>query len=479
MWHAERWRSLGHAGNHAAERGGPGVDPSHGIGSLEIAGGTKHEERNEQQPAEEGHAPTHGYLPEGSAVLGRQTVRRSRNGHAFTMLLESANMILRKVTLAILTAAVLIPLCTTACTPPQPAPSADKPGPAQATGTTGTTGAAPAATPAAVEPLTAGARIEDERNTISVFRAASPSTVYVTQTRVVVDDYAGTMEEVPAGSGSGFVWDAQGHVVTNYHVVEKAQSVLVTFQDQKTYPAKVVGVEPRKDIAVLKVEAPAGVLVPTKIPKHVDLEVGQKTIAIGNPFGLDHTLTTGVISALGRQVQGIGNVTIRDMIQTDAAINPGNSGGPLLDSSGQLIGMNTMIYSRTGSSAGIGFAVPVSTVMRVVPQIIKNGKADQLGIGVNVDPLQQLERRFGIHGVVVRAVIPGSPAERSGLKGIQRTPQGFVLGDVIVAIDEHPVENFDDLYSAVDAHKPGDKVDVKLRRGEQLVTSKVEVIVLP
>ncbi len=389
------------------------------------------------------------------------------------MLLESVAMILRKVTLPILACAVLIQVASS-CTPNAPTPSADTPPPVQAT----VTGAGSAGAPP-IAPLSDGARTEDERNTIAVFRASSPSTVYVTQTRVIVDNVGGTMEEVPAGSGSGFIWDAQGHVVTNYHVVEKAQSVLVTFQDQKTYPARVVGVEPRKDIAVLKVEAPESVLVPTRIPKHVDLEVGQKTIAIGNPFGLDHTLTTGVISALGRQVQGIGNVTIRDMIQTDAAINPGNSGGPLLDSSGQLIGMNTMIYSRTGSSAGIGFAVPVTTVARVVPQIIKNGKADQLGIGVNVDPLQQIERRFGIHGVVVRAIIPGSPAERSGLRGIQRTPQGFVLGDVIVAIDDHPVDNFDDLYSAVDAHKPGDKVDVKLRRGEQIVTSKVEVIVLP
>jgi S1-C subfamily serine protease len=369
---------------------------------------------------------------------------------------------------AVLAAALAFALC--ACHSTTTTPSKDSPSPSEPT---------PATSAPAVTPLTAGARIEDERNTISVFRAASPSTVYVTQTRVVVDDFGGTLEEVPAGSGSGFVWDKLGHVVTNYHVVEKAKSVLVTFQDQKTYQAQVVGVDPRKDVAVLKVDAPTDVLFPIGVPKRVALEVGQKTIAIGNPFGLDHTLTTGVISALGRQVQGIGNVTIRDMIQTDAAINPGNSGGPLLDSSGDLIGMNTMIYSRTGSSAGIGFAVPVNTISRVVPQIIKNGKADQLGIGVNVDPMQQLERRFGIRGVVVRAVVPGSPAEHAGLKGIVRTPQGFALGDVIVSIDAQNVENFDDLYSALDSHKPGDKVDVKVKRGDGTVTSKVEVIVLP
>ena len=190
------------------------------------------------------------------------------------------------------------------------------------------------ATPPPVPPPPPGARIEDERNTIAVFRTAAQSTVFVTQTRVVEDYFAGTLQEVPAGSGSGFVWDDQGTIVTNFHVVEGARSVTVTFHDQQTFEAKVVGLEPRKDIAVLKVDAPAKLLVPIHVAKGEQLEVGQKAIAIGNPFGLDHTLTTGVISAIGRQVQGAGGVSIRDMIQTDAAINPGNSGGPLLDSRG-------------------------------------------------------------------------------------------------------------------------------------------------
>jgi S1-C subfamily serine protease len=333
--------------------------------------------------------------------------------------------------------------------------------------------------PAPIPPLSNNAKTEDERNTVAVFRDSAASVVFVTQTRVVLDYLAGTAQEVPAGSGSGFVWDENGNVVTNYHVVESARSLTVTFHNQQTFEARLVGVEPRKDIAVLSVNAPKNLLKPVRVMQHVDLEVGQKTIAIGNPFGLDHTLTTGVVSALGRQVQGIGGVTIREMIQTDAAINPGNSGGPLLDSSGRLIGMNTLIFSKSGSSAGIGFAVPASTIQRVVPQIIKNGRAEQLGLGVQVDPLRRLERRAGIRGVIVLEVVPGSPAARAGLRGITQTLNGVTLGDVIVGVGDQKVDDFDDLYSVLDQHRAGDMVDVKVRRGEQLVTLKMEVIALP
>jgi S1-C subfamily serine protease len=329
-----------------------------------------------------------------------------------------------------------------------------------------------------IPPLSPGARTEDERNTIGVFRDCAPSTVFVTQKRTVVDYWAGVAEEVPAGSGSGFVWDTDGHIVTNFHVVKDAESLTVTFQDQKTFEAKVVGVEPRKDVAVIKVDAPAGLLKPVRVERHVALDVGQKTIAIGNPFGLDHSLTTGIVSALGRQVSGIGGVTIRDMIQTDAAINPGNSGGPLLDSAGQLIGMNTMIYSKSGSSAGIGFAVPVSTIARVVPQIIKNGKAETVGLGIQVDPNSRIERSLGLRGVAVLAVPADGPAAKAGLRGVQRTPRGLVLGDVIVGVDGAKVDDYDDLYNALDTHKAGDKVDVKVRRGDETTTVKVEAIVL-
>ncbi|MBX3197383.1 MAG: trypsin-like peptidase domain-containing protein [Labilithrix sp.] len=346
-----------------------------------------------------------------------------------------------------------------------------------ATVTTATPGQA-SATPPPVPPLSPGARTEDERNTIGVFKTCAPSTVFVTQRRVVVDYFAGVAQEVPAGSGSGFVWDEAGHIVTNYHVVEGARSLTVTFHDQQELEAKVVGLEPRKDIAVLKVEAPSKLLAPIKVAKATQLEVGQKVVAIGNPFGLDHTLTTGVISALGRQVQGAGGVSIRDMIQTDAAINPGNSGGPLLDSTGQLIGMNTMIYSKSGASAGIGFAVPVATIQRIVPQIIKTGRAEQLGLGIGIDPMQKLERRLGLRGVVVLAVPPDSPAAKAGMRGITRTDRGITLGDIIVGVDDARVETFDDLYTVLDARKPDDTVKVTVVRGEETTTLPVKVIVL-
>ena len=339
---------------------------------------------------------------------------------------------------------------------------------------------APAVAPAAplIAPLSSGARIEDERNTIAVFRDAAASTVFVTQTRVVVDYLAGVAEEVPSGSGSGFVWDMDGHIVTNYHVVKDAKSLTVTFRDHKTFQATVVGVEPRKDIAVLKVEGAKDLLKPVTVAKSQELDVGQKTVAIGNPFGLDHTLTTGVVSALGRQVQGIGGVTIRDMIQTDAAINPGNSGEPLLDSAGQLIGMNTMIYSRSGSSAGIGFAVPSSTIGRVVSQIVKSGKAEQLGLGIKLDPMGRVERQLGIKGVAVISVPEASPAAKAGLQGLKDTPRGLLLGDVIVKIGESKVESYDDFYNALDQRKAGEKVDVTVKRGETTATLKLDVLVV-
>jgi S1-C subfamily serine protease len=343
-----------------------------------------------------------------------------------------------------------------------------------------------AAVPAPPAPLDSsglmapGSLTEEERNTIAVFRTVAPSTVFVTQKRVVVDYFAGTSEEVASGSGSGFLWDDQGYIVTNYHVIQGAQALEVTLQDQQSFEARVVGAEPRKDIAVLKIEAPPGALKAVRVPRSGHrLEVGQKAIAIGNPFGLDHTLTKGTISALGRKVQGVGGVTIRDMIQTDAAINPGNSGGPLLDSAGQLIGMNTMIFSRSGSSAGIGFAVPVNTIARVVPQIIRTGKAEQVGIGVEIDPSQRLERRAGVSGVVVLGVSSGSPADKAGLQGVRQTRRGILLGDVIVGVDDKPVETFDDLYNLLDNHKPGDRVPIKVRRSNQILSLSVELVALP
>lgn len=335
----------------------------------------------------------------------------------------------------------------------------------------------PTPSSAPIAPLSPNARTEDERNTIAIFRELSPSTVFVTQTKVEID-YFGAAQEVPAGTGSGFIWDTSGHIVTNFHVVQGAQSLKVTFQNQKTYDATVVGVEPKKDVAVLKVDVPADLIKPVRLPQSLALEVGQKTVAIGNPFGLDHTLTTGVISALGRQVQGIGGVTIRDMIQTDAAINPGNSGGPLVDSAGQLIGMNTIIFSKSGSSSGIGFAVPVSSIARVVPQIIKTGKAETVGLGIQIDPQQRIEQRVGIRGVVVIGVQADGPAAKAGVQGIKRSLRGLTLGDVVVGVDGKKVDDYDDLYNALDVHRPGDKVQVTLQRGEEKVNVTVEAVVL-
>jgi S1-C subfamily serine protease len=327
----------------------------------------------------------------------------------------------------------------------------------------------PTATPADASPVPApspGAKLEDEQNTIAVFKAVANSTVFVTQKRVVLDYYAGSAVEVPAGSGSGFVWDDAGHVVTNFHVVDGAQSLTVTLNDAKTFPAEVVGVEPRKDIAVLRIAAPKELLTPISVASSKPtVEVGQKALAIGNPFGLDHTLTTGVISAVGRQVEGAGGVTIRDMIQTDAAINPGNSGGPLLDSTGRLIGMNTMIFSKSGQSAGIGFAVPATTIARIVPQIIKTGRAEQVGIGISIDPAGRIERRVGARGVVVLSVRQGSPADKAGIAGLREESGGIALGDVITAIDGTATPDYDALYNALDGRRPGEKAKITLLRG--------------
>lgn len=339
---------------------------------------------------------------------------------------------------------------------------------------------APAPAPIAppVPPPPSGARIQDEENSIGVFRALAPATVFVTQNQLVLDRYSLRATETPTGAGSGFLWDRLGHLVTNYHVVAGARSLTVTLQDQSVWPAVLVGGDPRKDVAVLKIEAPTAVLVPVQLPpKDYELEVGQKTLAIGNPFGLDHTLTTGIVSALGREIIGFGNVTIKGMIQTDASINPGNSGGPLLDSAGRLIGMNTMIYSQAGQSSGIGFAVPYTTIQRVVDQIITSGAVTQVGFGVNLVD-DALARRAGVKGVAVLEVRPGTPAATAGLRGLTMTPRGARLGDVIVAVDGAEVDDYDDLYGALDPHQPGDKVKLGIVRDGQRIDVEVPLIAI-
>ena len=314
--------------------------------------------------------------------------------------------------------------------------------------------------------MTAGALLPDEENTIKVFKGAATSVVYVTNVAITQSPY---MDEqaIPQGTGSGFVWDRKGHIVTNFHVVHGGNAFLVTLGDRTQLEARLVGADPTKDIAVLVVDKGHEKLQPVRIARFEALQVGQKTIAIGNPFGLDHTLTTGVISALGREVQGVSGITIRDMIQTDAAINPGNSGGPLLDSDGNLIGMNTMIYSRSGGSAGIGFAVPVSFVARIVPELIKFGKVVRPGMGVSILNAGQKYYLIGEQpGVVINEISPGGPAAKAGLRGLKRLSGGRVApGDVIVGVESYAVGDFDDLYNAFDRYKAGDTVAVKIRRG--------------
>ncbi len=307
----------------------------------------------------------------------------------------------------------------------------------------------------------------EERRDIEVFRAASASVAYITSVALRRDFFTMNVFEIPQGSGSGFVWDGEGHVVTNFHVIQDASAVRITLADQSEWDARIVGVAPDKDLAVLKVDAPRGHLVPLPLGSSSRLLVGQRVLAIGNPFGLDHSLTVGVVSALGRELRSPSGRVIRDVIQTDAAINPGNSGGPLLDSSGRLVGVNTAIFSPSGASAGIGFAVPVDTVAQLVPQLIKHGKPIQPGIGI-VPVADRYARRLGIEGVIIRSVNPRSPAERAGLEGLSTSRSGrLVLGDVITAVDGRPVRTLDDLLHAFEAAGVGARVTLTVVRDER------------
>lgn len=318
------------------------------------------------------------------------------------------------------------------------------------------------------------------QNNVDVFRGAAPKVVFVHNLRQVVRMFSFDAMEIQQGTGSGFIWDNDGHIVTNFHVINGADGIAVTLQDGEKYNARLVGVEPRKDIAVLKIALKKPVTQPFSqmLADSGTVLVGQKAIAIGNPFGLDHTLTVGTVSALGRSVRSIGGTTIRDMIQTDAAINPGNSGGPLLDHRGFLLGMNTAIFSNSGSSAGIGFAVPTNTINRIVSQLIKRGKVVTPGLGI-----QQLDDSYanylGIRGVIISDVIQGTPAEEAGLRGTYRNRYGeLVVGDIIVGIDEAPVASYDDLYNALEAKQVGQEVTLKfLRRGKKQ-SAKVRLIEL-
>jgi S1-C subfamily serine protease len=303
-----------------------------------------------------------------------------------------------------------------------------------------------------------------EQAQISIFRQASPSVVHITSVG----------NNGQHGTGTGFIWDENGYIVTNYHVVVGAEAWHVTLADNSTLEASYVGGEPSSDVAILKVKAELGKLTPIPIGSSADLQVGQSVFAIGTPFGLEQTLTTGVISGLGRQIYALDGNPIDDVIQTDAAINPGNSGGPLLDSAGRAIGMNTAIFSPSGANSGVGFAIPIDSVNRLAPELIRSGSVERPALGVMIYPdaaLEQLRDRGvpGIpdRGVLIREVLKGSSAEMVGLRGERFNPRiGFQLGDVIVGIDGKPVDTADELFRIIASHKVGDVVELAILRDD-------------
>ena len=316
---------------------------------------------------------------------------------------------------------------------------------------------------------------EGEKTTIALFEAASPSVVYITTTAVQQDIFSMNVMQVPQGSGSGFIWDRAGHVVTNYHVIAGADAAQVTLADHSSWPARLVGEAPERDLAVLRIEAPADRLRPIPIGSSDDLRVGQSVLAIGNPFGFDQTLTTGIISAVGREIESVAGVPIRDVIQTDAAINPGNSGGPLLDSAGRVIGVNTAIYSPSGGSSGIGFAIPVHAVQGAVPDLIAHGRIRRATLGVELAPDTVL-RQAGIPGALIFQVVPGSGADEAGLRGTRRLRLGrWELGDVIVAVEGEAVRSAADLLLALEKKEPGETVRVELLRDGRRSTAEVRL----
>jgi S1-C subfamily serine protease len=320
---------------------------------------------------------------------------------------------------------------------------------------------------------------EDEANNIEIFQEASPAVVFVTTSARVINRFSLNAQDIPQGSGTGFVWDKQGHIVTNFHVIQdvllrRGSRASITLQDQSSWDATVVGVAPGKDLALLRIDAPAELLTPLPLGDSSLLQVGRKVVAIGNPFGLDTTMTVGVVSALGREIDSLTNRKIRDVIQTDAPINPGNSGGPLLNSLGQLVGVNTQIVSPSGASAGIGFAIPVNTVKKVIPQLLEHGEEVRPVLGVEQVP-DNYAREWGIQGVAILEVQPGTPAEQAGLSGLRQDARGRVLlGDIIIEVDGTKIEDNDDLLNALEQHNAGDRVTVLTLRDEQV--REVEVV---
>jgi 2-alkenal reductase len=327
--------------------------------------------------------------------------------------------------------------------------------------------------PAAAQPVVVpqGKLADWEKGNTDLFRAAAPSVAYITTEARQFNPFQGV--QVAKGAGSGFVWDTDGHVVTNFHVIEGAQTVFVQLDTGDPIPARVVGGAPDYDIAVVRLREKPRQLRPLAVGSSKDLQVGQATYAIGNPFGLTRTLTTGIVSALERHLPTSRGREVRGVIQTDAAINPGNSGGPLLDSSGRLIGVNSAIYSESGAFAGIGFAIPVDLVKRVVPQIIKTGRAPRPGIGIAAAD-ERVAAQIGVKGVIVLGVQRGSPAAQAGLRPF--TQQSREPGDIIVALNGKAVESLSDFAAALDEAGIGKDVTLTVLRGDQKRDVRTRVI---
>ena len=329
------------------------------------------------------------------------------------------------------------------------------------------------------EPRTITARGDlaaDEQSTIELFERSSPSVVFISTRQRVLNYWTRDILSVHKGTGSGFIWDELGHVVTNNHVIEGASEAIVRLNDGRSYSAVLIGASPAHDLAVLRIKVAFDAPPPVPVGTSDDLKVGQKVFAIGNPFGLDYTLTSGLVSALDRSLTDDDGVDIEHLIQTDAAINPGNSGGPLLDSAGRLIGINTAIYSPSGAYAGIGFAVPVDTVNRVVPQLIARGKyiRPSLGIGVDRDINRLVTEELGIEGVLVLSVESNSAAEIAGLKGTRIARDGtLIVGDIILRINNRPVDSVNSLLSRLDEFIVGDTIKLAIWRADREISMDV------
>jgi S1-C subfamily serine protease len=310
-----------------------------------------------------------------------------------------------------------------------------------------------------------GPLYKDETDLIDLYDKTLPSVVHVTNLADQRDGFSLNVQRVPKGSGSGIVWDKDGHIITNYHVVQGASAVQVIFSDHSKYDAQQVWVYPDKDLAVISINAPKDKLVPIPLGSSHDLKVGQAAVVIGNPFGLDGTMTNGIVSALGREIESVTERPIQNVIQTSAPINPGNSGGPLLDSAGRLIGVTTAILSPSGTFAGIGFAIPVDDVNPVVTQLIQKGKVVRPRMGVSLAEAKQVNLS---EGALVLTVSPDSPAAKAGLRPTRRSATGDLIpGDVIISLDDQPVHSTKDVYLLLEKHNAGDTITITVQRSGQ------------